>query len=269
MIWRHWRVLVILFWAQVNILLSYRGMLLIRAGHAVLMPSVLVLAWLNVKRSPDCVFQDGDYLLYYLLMPLVVTLTNCRTVHDIPEEIRDGTLSRHLMKPFPPLWLHLMKNISGKVVQLLFLAPIITVFFLVFAGEIHWPPLSVSRLILVAAVLFLAVNLRFVLTTALAMVGFWIEHVETLHLVVNQGIWALFGGMVVPIETLPPGFKLVAALLPYRYMLSFPLEVLRGKLSFLEILAGITASFLYGLLFYAIGRRLWKKGLREYTAYGG
>lgn len=269
MIWSRWNIISTLFWANFQIFFAYRGQLVIRALQSLLMPTVLVLAWLNVERRADCVFSDGDYLLYYLMMPLIFSLTACNTVFEIPQEIRDGTLNRDLLKPFPPIWFHIVRNLAGKAVQILFLGGVISGFFLIFHGNIVFPSFSWARAVLFFCSLVLAMNLRFVITTTIAMTGFWIERVETLHLVLNQAVYALFGGMVVPIETYPPIFRNIAYFLPYRYALSFPIEVLRGKISERQIFLGVLIACSYCLIFFIICRILWRSGLRQYTAYGG
>jgi ABC-2 type transport system permease protein len=110
---------------------------------------------------------------------------------------------------------------------------------------------------------------RFAVSSAIALLGFWLEDVTTLNLVLNGGIWALLGGMIVPVETFPENFRLIANSLPYRYMLSFPIEILRGKLAMAEILSGLGVILFWTLLFSVIIRFTWKKGLKNYSAYGG
>ena len=80
-----------------------------------MMPTVLMLVWLSVKRQPGSGFSDADYALYYLILPLVMTLTGSVTVYEIPEEIRDGTLNRNLLKPVHPIWYHVIKDVTLSV----------------------------------------------------------------------------------------------------------------------------------------------------------
>ncbi len=260
------RKLVSAYW---QIALTYRGSLLIEGLHALLMPSILMLVWLSVKRTPDVLYSDGDYLLYYLAMPVVMTITACMTVYEIPEEIRNGTLSRNLLKPFHPLWQYVFKNIAFKMVKLIYLLPVVFSIGWFLGDRLPVVDLSIPRAFLIASILCLGIILRYVMTTFLAMTGFWIEHVETLNLVVNAGIWAIFGGMIVPIETMPPWIRPVAHVLPYRYCLSFPIEVLRGHLVPSEILFGLAIGSFWCFAFFILLKFLWRKGLRQYTAYGG
>jgi ABC-2 type transport system permease protein len=255
--------------AHWQILLTYRGMFLIQALRSLLMPSVLMAAWLSVEKVPGNPYGQGDYLLYYLCLPVVMTCVDCWMVYSFPGEIRDGTLNRHLLKPAHPFWYHLTEHVTYKMMQLLFLLPMIGLLAWFLGDRLPAVGLGVTRVFLTLSVLGLAVGLRFVMNTALALTGFWLEHVETLNLVLNQGLWAVLGGMVVPLETLPEWVQGWTRLLPYRYTLSFPLEVLRGRLPPDALLNGLLIGIGWSLVFVFLCRRLWRGGLREYTAYGG
>jgi ABC-2 type transport system permease protein len=264
--WRVVRQLSSAFWQTA---LAYRGNMIIRSVHAFLMPSILLLVWLSVKRTPSLAYNDQDFTLYYLLMPLIMNLTGSYIVHELPEEIRDGTLSRHLLKPVHPLILHVIKHLTVKWMLFLQLVPVVTV--LVWALRSYLPPLSLTPALVIGfmALLLNAMFLRFAMGLTLALTGFWIEHVETLNLVLNAGIWAIFGGMVVPVETMSGPLRTIAELLPYRYSLSFPLEILRGVITPPEILFGVLVSLAWGVFFVTMIGVLWRRGLRVYSAYGG
>ncbi|HOY67738.1 MAG TPA: ABC-2 family transporter protein [Candidatus Ozemobacteraceae bacterium] len=249
--------------------LAYRGMMILWGFQMLLMPAVLLSAWLSVGKSAGSAYSDSDYILYYLSMPLLMNLTDCWTVHTFPEQVRDGSLSRSLLKPVHPLWLHVLENLTHKSIQLLMMILPLGFLFWLFHDRLPSLDLGPARIAAIACTIGLAMALRFVQSTALAMTGFWIEHVETLNLVLNQGIWALLGGMIVPVETFPPVVKTIASLLPYRYSLSFPIEVLRGRMSPEAVIAGVVTATAWILVFLVAGRFLWRRGLRRFTAYGG
>ncbi len=249
--------------------LAYRGMMVIWGFQMLLMPSVLLLAWLSVGKSGGSMYADSDYFLYYLSMPFVMNLTECWTVYTFPEQVRDGSLSRTLLKPVHPLWLHVLENVTHKAIQLMILLVPLSVLVWVFRAQLPPLELGAAKIAGIAAVLALAAALRFIQSTTLAMTGFWIEHVETLNLVLNQGVWALLGGMIVPVETFPGPIRTLAHLLPYRYSLSFPIEVLRGGLTTVETLKGLCIATGWIFAFLLLGRHLWRRGLKTFTAYGG
>ncbi|NLI78472.1 MAG: ABC transporter permease [Candidatus Riflebacteria bacterium] len=249
--------------------LGYRGMLLVDSFRAMLNPLVLVLAWLSVTRQAGGEFSDGDYLLYYLALPVVTKVSECWTVFTLSEEIRTGTLNRHLLKPLHPLWFHVAEHLTQKILQLLHLVPVVATLAWAVGPRLPALDLSWPRLVVMGAALALATILRFTMTTTIAMTGFWIERVENLNLVLNAAIFALMGGMVVPLETLPSWMRWVTDFLPYRYTLSFPLEILRGRITPGQAAGGFGVGAMWCLAWFVVGQRLWRRGLLAYTAHGG
>ena len=56
--------------------------------------------------------------------------------------------------------------------------------------------------------------------------------------------------------------------LPFRYMLSFPIEILMGRLSLGEIGRGLAIQMAWAGVFWLGYRLLWQRGLRRYGAVG-
>jgi ABC-2 type transport system permease protein len=259
----------ILFSAFWQIILTYRGMMLIQAIRLILLPTVLLSAWLSIEKAPGNPYSNSDYLLYYLMVPLILNLTDSRTIFKFPAAVRDGSLSRDLLKPYPPAMIFVIETITGNMVQLIYLLPITGICLVVLKEKLPAIELSTSHLGLFLLAIGTGFIIRMLVAGCIALLGFWIENVTTLNLVINGGVWALLGGMIVPVATFPETIRNIAGYLPYRYMLSFPIEVLSGRLAEGEILFGFTTIFCWSVLLLVISRFLWKRGLKGYTAYGG
>ena len=254
------------FW---QIILTYRGMMVIQAIRLLLLPIVLLSAWLSIEKAPGNPYGDSDYLLYYLLVPIILNITDSRIVFKFPAAIRDGSLSRDLLKPYPPPLLFVIETLSSNLVQMLYLVPI-TVLAIWWLGD-RLPSLNLDGSSIAAFICAIIAGalLRMLVSGSISLLGFWIENVTTLNLVVNGGIWALLGGMIVPVATFPPTIRTVAGYLPYRYMLSFPIEVLSGRLNTAEIHQGFLTTMAWSAIFLVLCRITWQRGLKTYTAYGG
>ncbi len=72
-----------------------------------------------------------------------------------------------------------------------------------------------------------------------------------------------------PIVLLPAGMQQLAIVLPFRYMLSFPVEILAGQLEGSAIWTGLAIQAAWLLLALALCVGLWRAGLRRYSAVGG
>lgn len=79
----------------------------------------------------------------------------------------------------------------------------------------------------------------------------------------------LLAGQVAPTVLLPDAMRRMACVLPFRYMLGFPVEVLTGQLD----AAGLWSGFAYQAAWLAVALALytvlWRTGVKRYSAVGG
>ena len=75
-----------------------------------------------------------------------------------------------------------------------------------------------------------------------------------------------------PVRTLSLGERMkcevAAALLPFRWTTSFPVELLLGRVGFTEALYGLAAQAAWLGLCLLLLRLVWRAGLRVYSAVG-
>lgn len=257
------------FKANLKIVFTYRGMIILHIIRLVMLPMVIAMAWLSIEKTPTNPYSNSDYLLYYLLVPIISNITNSRAVFKFPTTVRDGTLSKDLIKPYPPLLNIVIETVSHNLQMLIYLVPFVGIFMLALGSSINMPELTLQLVLLTLVAAFVGAAVRMLISGAIALAGFWLEDVTTLNLVLNGGIWALLGGMIVPVATFPEKLRRMAELLPYRYMLSFPIEIFSGHLSNAEILKGFLVMLFWITLFGIICKIIWHRGLKTYSAYGG
>ena len=71
------------------------------------------------------------------------------------------------------------------------------------------------------------------------------------------------------IDLFPAAVREIALWLPFRFHLSFPIELMLGRWTRGEALELLAAQWAYVLLFAIATRVAWRSGLRHYAAYGG
>jgi ABC-2 type transport system permease protein len=86
---------------------------------------------------------------------------------------------------------------------------------------------------------------------------------------INDTLVFLLAGQAAPTALLPGFLRQAAEVLPFRYMLGFPVEVLSGKLDPSEILLGFIYQIVWITAVLLLHNVVWKKGVRHYTAVGG
>jgi ABC-2 type transport system permease protein len=135
---------------------------------------------------------------------------------------------------------------------------------LVFRPEVHSSVWAVAAFV---PALLLAFVLRFLIEWTLALAAFWTTRVSA----VNQGYYvaALFlSGQIAPLSLLPFPVQIAAAALPFRWMISFPVELVLGRLSPMEAATGLTVQVAWLGVALLLLRVVWRAGLRSYSAVG-
>lgn len=110
--------------------------------------------------------------------------------------------------------------------------------------------------------------LRFFWGYWLALLAFWAARADAL-LAVQDSLIFLLAGQVAPIALLPDALQLAAKVLPFRYMIGFPVEVLTGQLDTTGLLMGFAVQAGWLVVALALSAVMWRMGLRRYTAVGG
>ena len=108
---------------------------------------------------------------------------------------------------------------------------------------------------------------RFLLEWTLALVAFWTTRVSA----INQSYFVLMlflSGQIAPLTLLPQPVQIIADVLPFRWVIGFPVELLLGKLSPVDALIGLGAQAAWIIVGYVLLRIVWKAGTRVYSAVG-
>ncbi len=78
----------------------------------------------------------------------------------------------------------------------------------------------------------------------------------------------LLGGMLAPLDLFPPQVAEIARFLPFRYMLSFPVEIMLGRVGSEDLVTGFAVMGIWLVFLLTVYRSLWRHGLQQFGAFG-
>jgi ABC-2 type transport system permease protein len=248
-------------------MVQYRASLVIWMISHVLEPLVYLLVWSAVSYTGGGSVGDyttREFAAYFIVLMLVNHVTYTWIMYEFEYRVREGTFSVALLKPVHPIHSDIADNISSKLITF----PLMMLIALGLAAMFH-PLLGPSMWAIVAAVpvLILAFMVRFLLEWTLAQSAFWTTRVSA----INQIYFVLvlfLSGQIAPLALFPAPIQLVAAILPFRWMIGFPVELLLGRLSPLQIVTGLGAQAVWLAIGFALFRIVWRAGIRVYSAVG-
>lgn len=231
------------------------------------MPLIMLALWTAVAREgPVGRFDAERFQAYFMTTLLVRLLTGCWVAWELTWEIRQGTLAQRMLKPFPPLLAHFCENAGAVPLRLLLVSPI-------FAAILLWlgPGIFTSDPVQLAIIPLTLVGSFCIMFLAMVTIGtlalWWDSSLAVVELWL--GFYMVLSGYVIPLELFPERVQAVVAWLPYRYLLSFPVENALGFLDRAAALRALAAQWAWVGLLLAAASVAWRAGRRRFAAFGG
>lgn len=251
------------YWART---LEYRGQIIIWILASVL-PLVMLLVWLTIaqeKGGPVGGYDQTSFISYYLAIIFARRLTGVWIIWDLDLDIRKGNLSAQLLRPLDPVHYFLVRILASRPLSVILVGPPVVVASLLLGARYD---LSLLSLVLTLTAVAGALLIEFFSQMLMGALTFWIS--QTLALA-ESWFWLrnFFSGWIIPIDLFPAGVIVALLYLPFRYTLSFPVEIILGRLALTQIGRGLLIQYGWVLLFFMLYRWLWQCGLKRYSAVG-
>lgn len=246
---------------------QYRVSMFIWLIGGIVEPLMYMVVWATVAQQQGGTvgsFSAGDFAAYYIAMMLVNHATFSWIMWEYDYRIRSGDFSTLLLKPIHPIHSDIADNLGYKVLTLMVYLPAIALLTWFFQPTWNFVGWAVAAAL---PVLVLAFVMRFFLEWSLAMSAFWTTRVDA----VNQVYFVLllfFSGRLAPLELFPQPVQTLANILPFRWFLSFPVELLMGRLTVPETLTGLGVQAVWIGMGFVLLRAVYGAGIRRYAAFG-
>ncbi len=229
----------------------------------------LGILWFAIYRDGGEVsgYSLSAMVIYYMLVPFLGFLNRVEISNEISREVKDGELSKHLVKPYG-LWGRLFMEVLGKKVHVLLV--VVPVYVVLTIGFVQALGFDLGLVGILGAILVsvFAFVLHFFLDLLISWLSFWVIDVWAF----NHAKWitfSIFGGLYFPFELLPENITSIFEILPFKFFYYVPTSYIIGKSDVGSDLPGdLGLMFLWTLIFIAGGLTLWKLGLKKYGAVG-
>lgn len=231
------------------------------------MPLVMLLLWSAVAaEAPVGRFGEKEFAAYFVATLIVRLLTGSWVVWELNYEIRQGTLGMRLLKPIHPFFSFGADNLAALPMRALVALPIAVVALFILGNQ----QLTADPLLWAVAPVAIAGAwaMTFCVMAMIGTLGLFFESSLSVF-DVWLGLFFVLSGYILPLELLPPWLWAVAKWLPFRFLLSFPVETILGLNDRGTTLEALAVQWLYVAFFLWGSLALWKRGLRRFAAYGG
>lgn len=233
------------------------------------MPLVMLALFVAVAREkPLGRYGEDEFIAYFLSSFIVRQLAGSWAGWQISVDVKQGDMNTRLLRPVHPLLVYGLEGLAAIPLRLVLAMPLAVGAIAVFArhgisrSPVAWAVFVVS--ILLAWLISLFINF------AIGSLAFFIDSSgRVMDLYVS--VFFVASGYLVPTDLFPPGARAVLDVLPFRYQLSFPVELMTGRFdaAISQALGPLAIQLTWVLLTAALASFTWNRGLRRFGAFGG
>ena len=248
---------------RINFMIS-----LISAAYPIFIQTFMWTAiYQNANEQAVYGYTYRQMIAYTFMAGLIARIVRTGFEYDIMDDIKNGKYSKFLVQPigyFP----YRLANFLGQKLPNLAMILGILVIVLIGLNTLWGVSLQFVQVLAFLVTLLLAVILNFLIFYCFSAVAFWIFEIGFLFEGIRITTILLSGG-IFPLEVFGPKFVTFSNLLPFKYTINYPINVLNGKIPADQIIPGLLIQCVWIGLSWALARVLWHEGGKHYVAVGG
>jgi ABC-2 type transport system permease protein len=182
------------------------------------------------------------------------------------EDIRSGAMAMRLLRPVHPFFAYAVSHAAALPFRSIIALPVAVILLASSSdGALTTDP---ARLALVVPSIALAWLITFALMFAIGALAFFLT--QTMAIAnLYFGLFSLFSGYLMPLDLLPRPLAAAASWLPFRFMLSVPVELMIRAHSRDQLIALIGGQLAWAAAILALALCVWRAGIKRFEAVGG
>lgn len=210
-------------------------------------------------------YQQKQMISYVFLVTVLYNIISTTSLNDLTGEVYSGKLSTKLVKPMNIFLALGFQDLADKLLNIGFVIVESIILFFIFKPSFVFPSLAQGLIFMVWVVL--ATLIAFMINLLFGSIGFWSRDSWGPRFLYYM-ILDFTAGKLYPLDILPQVIQKAIYFTPFPYMSYVQIQLFLGRLKTDQILP-ITlsmATWTIGLIF--ISRKIWRRGLKNYTAMG-
>lgn len=224
--------------------------------------------WQAIFKSTGKIFgyRESQMMTYIILLAFMNGIVLSSQTFKVAQEINFGNLSNYLLKPFDYFLFNFARDIPEKGVNgVSSIIEIILIIYIIHPAFFF----QTSLYTLVIFILFLAISslLFFEINMILSFIGFWSKETWAPRFIFFI-LLSFLAGTYFPLDIVPKAIYQVLELLPFTYLVFFPLKIYLGMLSTALIARGVVISLIWVVLLWWLMKFIYAKGLKVYSSEG-
>lgn len=262
-----WKIVKVEYKLALSAEFVYRWRVFIWVISDALQPILFALLWSAVAASGSNKFSQESIISYYFMVAIVSKLTQQDwSLQTVSNSIISGDFSKYLVRPFNYLAEMLGSSLAMRSLRIAMLLPLLAVGYYFLQDQLSYVILPATVFLFTVAVI-VGFLISFLLGNIFALSAFFVKQILGMRaLYVN--LVSILSGEYIPLAILPAGLFFFLELLPFRYVLSFPIEIIMGSIHPDEIRRGFFIAIFWVFALYGIYKLIYKIAIQKYEAEG-
>lgn len=251
--------------------LEYRARAFIWFFWDIAPPLIMLFFWLAVFKTKTQVagFDYYSMAIYYFVVVFARNLVLTHPDEALQREIYSGEINVYFPRPANLLLLKFFYEIAYKFLKTLYLIPFFIIcYFLFLKGNTATFTFQPSNILFFFISCSIAFCLYYLIKLLVGILAFWFTEVEW-AMGFQELILLFFGGTLFPLDLLPKSMQVFASFLPFKYLFYLPAQGLMGKLNFWQMFSTLIIQIFWLILFFILVKKIYRAGLKIYSAFGG
>ena len=259
-----------IFFLQLQHAIEARSLSVVWFLTALTTPLLMLIFWSGATAAAGgriFSWSYSNFATYYLFIALASSMLTAHIEEDVAfEDINKGNLSQYILKPFPYYTSKFLLELPWRLFQGSLAISGIVIVALFFKNLVS---VTSSPIILLLAIVIaiLAFILSFTFKMILGLLAFWFTEISGV-MNVNEIIFSIASGTLIPLEFFPNNLRTLFEILPFSYMIYYPIIAFLGKLNTTSLLQVILMQLLWIFIFSLVYKFTWAKGRKTFTAVG-
>lgn len=230
----------------------------------------LFFFWLAIFGIKEEIFnyEKSQLLTYVLGVAFLRSLVLASRSVDLSGQIRSGELTKLMVRPLGMLKYWFSRDLADKILNLSFTIIEMGLILTIFKFPVYFPENLITYFWFFIFVI-LGIFLYFYISFTISVATFWVDEIWATRWLFGIIFLEFFAGAFFPIDVLPNWLTRLIYLTPFPYLIFSPLKIWLEQLTGPMMIRAILICFVWLIFFWRLSLDLWRKGAKNYGAYGG
>lgn len=249
--------------------LEYRGDMVVYGLASALAPLIGLALWLAASNFGSFPYSQLDIIAYFIAVIYVSIITDQWQSWYINKDINSGDFSRLLIKPISMLFNYITENLSDSIFKISVITVVAPIAYILIPREV-WSQFAINPLNITLFIIAIVLGycVMFLLEMSVGLLAVWLYDIDFIKQFLDLS-FDILAGKFIPLAFLPAFLFNVAIFLPFRYAVSFPVEILLNKLTSDQLMMGFAIEggwLVVSFLIYKLLRSSFDKAYKGYGA---